>query len=209
MLPSLRFTPALVALGALALTACGGPPLKTKDEAAAGLTRASMPSTTAQGAALRLLQSQAASDFPGEAAFTLQGRKGGSATLKVNPVEVIVGLFGKGLLFDIEYSDYSDDGLYRLDGTLSLLAQYQYVAQQGEDPYSDLRLSMIGRMRLGGVYSDELDTRVTVVTRFHELAAHSGNVRVRVNGYVEASQGRFDFTQDDFNITWGEASQPK
>jgi hypothetical protein len=205
-----RFATALVALGAAALTACGGPPLKSKDEAAAGLTRASMPSTQAQGAAMRLLAAQASSNAPlPEAAFSLQGSRGGTATIRINPVAAVVGLFGRGLLLDIEYSDYSEDGLYRLDGKLSILARYEYVAQEGEDPYADLSLSLVGKVRLGGVYSDELDTHVTIVTRFNELAGREGNVQIRVKGYVEASQGRFDFDQDSFTIAWGEAPRPR
>ncbi len=212
MLSLSRFSPALVALGALALTACGGPPLKSKDEAATSLTRASMPSTQAHGAAMRLLASQAYSNTPpapGQASITIQGSRGGTATIHLNPVEIVIGLFGKGLLLDIEYSDYSEDGIYRLDGKLSILAQYEYVAQQGEDPHSDLRLSLVGRVRLGGVYSDELDTHITVVTRFDELALRQGNVHIQVKGYVEASQGRFEFDQDGYTIAWGEAPRPK
>jgi len=183
------------------LTACGGPPLATKAQAAASMTRASIPSTQAQGAALDLYSSHA---FP-PAGITLQGARGGSATVTLNPVEIAVGLAGKGLLLDIRYQDYSEDGIYRLEGLLSVLAQFNYVAEAQESPHADLKLTLAGKVKVSGVYSDEVRAHLTVLTRLHPLSLRDGEVDVQLNGSLEASQTTFQFSGDSYTLAWGDA----
>jgi len=193
-----RLLGALPTASLFLLVACG-PPLTDKSQGAASMTRASMPSTQAQGAALELLSSRVTP----QAGISIQGARGGSATVSINPVEVAVGLAGKGLMLDIEYQDYSEDGIYRLDGLLSVLAQFDYVAQDGEDPYADLKLSLAGRLKVSGVYSDEVHAHLALLTRVHELSLREGQVDVQLNGSLEASQGTFEFNNDTYTVAWG------
>lgn len=197
-----RVANAVLLAAAVSLCACGGPPLATKEQAATGLTRASMPANQAQGAAMSLLGS-----YGTQPGISIHGSHGGEATLEVNPVELAVGLAGKGLMIDIEYSDYSEDGIYRLDGTLSVLGQFQYTAAEGEDPTADLKLSLVGHVRVSGVYSDDLHAHVTLVTKLEQLGQHDGHVDVQVNGSVDSSQGRFEFNNDGYTLTWNEGKK--
>lgn len=182
---------------ALALMACGGPPFDSSDDVAAGLTHASFPSTSAEGAIADLLGQRI-----GPLGTTVKGARGGEAVLSINPVGAGVGLVGRGVLFDIEYRGYSEDGSLRLDGTVSVLAQFEYLAQAGEPTSADLKLSLVGRLSVGGARSDELQLNVKLLTRFQDLSLRADSVQMRLSGSVQASRHRFEFDDEDLSVSW-------
>ncbi len=179
------------------LVACGGPPFDSGDDVAASLTHASFPSTSAQGAIVDLLGQRI-----GPLGTTVKGARGGEAVLSINPVGAGVGLVGRGVLFDVEYRGYSEDGGLRLDGTVSVLAQFEYVAQAGEPMYVDLKLSLVGRLSVGGARSDELRLNVTLLTPFQDLSRRADSVQLRLSGSVQASRHRFEFANEDLSVLW-------
>lgn len=191
---------------AACLCACGGPPLSNKDDLARVLTGASIPTTHAKGALAQLYASHV-TEYP---AFTINGLRSGNCKITVNPVGVIVGALGKGVMLDIIYDDFSEDGLYWLDGSVSLLANFDYVAEQeGEDPYADVKLTAVGRLKLNGLNTDVIHSNISLITRFHDLEFHEGSIQLRLNGSVEALEQRFEFTDEDMAVLWHEASQAR
>jgi hypothetical protein len=185
---------------AACLSACGGPPLSSKDDLARAIAGASVPSTGAKGALMALHASNI--DIP---AFTLHGSRGGKAKVTVNPLGVVVGIAGKGLMLDLIYDDYCEDGLFRLDGTLSVLAQFEYTAEPGDYAYADLKLSLVGRLALSGLYSDQLHANVRLTTRIHDLEFREGSIELRLDGAVDALEQRFEFAQEDLSFHWADA----
>lgn len=189
---------------AACLSACGGPPLSNKDDLARVLTGASIPTTHAKGALAQLYASKATSDYP---AFTISGVRSGNCKITVNPVGVIVGVLGKGVMLDILYDDFSEDGLYWLDGSVSLLANFDYVAEQaGEDPYADVKLTAVGRLKLNGLNTDVIHSNISLTTRFHDLEFHEGSIQLRLNGAVDALDQRFEFDNEDLAVLWEQAT---
>lgn len=188
---------------AACLCACGGPPLSNKDDLARVLTGASIPTTHAKGALAQLYASNV-TEYP---AFTINGVRSGNCKITVNPVGVIVGALGKGVMLDIIYDDFSEDGFYWLDGSISLLANFDYVAEhEGEDPYADVKLTAVGRLKLNGINTDIIHSNISLITRFHDLELHEGSIQLRLNGSVEALEQSFEFTDEDLAVLWEQAT---
>jgi hypothetical protein len=185
-------------LGCSALLAACGPSLKDPQDVAAVLAQASVPSPGARGAAFSLLASGAGA-LP-QPSITLPGAHGGEATLDFNLVAAAVGLLGEGLLFNVHYSGYSDDGALFLDGDVAVLANFSYV--DGADPYADLKLTLAGRANVSGAYWDELHARIVLTTRVSDLTLRGADIRLRLDGTVDANEGRFQFTQEDLDLLW-------
>jgi serine/threonine-protein kinase HipA len=183
----------------LLVAACGGgKPIESKQELADSLANASIPTAASRGAALSL-SGQAA--FP-EPSFTLRGAEGGEATLSLNPAGVLLGLAAKGVLFDVKYDGFCEDGVHRLDGTLSVLAQFDYVAACGEPAYVDLKLSLVGKLSVNGPVQDELDVNVTLVTRFTDLSLRQSSIDLHLNGTVHTREASFSFDQENLAVLW-------
>lgn len=184
----------LLPFGLWVLAACGGRPIESKQEIADTLAYASIPSVHAPGAPLE------GSGVVPEPSVTVRGAHGGEATLSVNPVGGAIGLAAGAVLFDVRYSGYSEDGAHRLDGTLSVAAQFDYVAAAGEDPYADLKLWLVGRLRVSGRFSDELHLNVAITTRFHELSLREESLSLRLDGAVTIREQRFTFEGEDLSV---------
>jgi len=182
----------------LALAACG-PPLATRDDASTVLAQASLPSPSAQGAALALLATGATA-LP-QPTLTVYGRRGGQAQLDFNVVAAAVGLLGEGLAFQVHYADYSDDGLVRLGGDLAVLANFGFQPAVA-DGYTDLKLTVVGRAAVSGAYSDEVHARITLTTRLSDLQFEGDSIRLHLDGYVETRDQRFDFNDEDVTVLW-------
>jgi len=193
----------------LALVACG-PPLDSREDAAAIMAQGAIPTAHAQQTA-RLLGALSPADTLPQPSIQLSGAHGGQATIEFNLVGAVVGLIGEGLLFNIHYADYSNDGVIRLSGDMAVLANFQYVPQteSGEDPYADLRLTLAGSTRVSGLYSDELYARVALTTRFHDLQFREGSLQMRLDGYLEGNDARFEFTGEDVLAAWDRFVQPQ
>jgi hypothetical protein len=191
----------LLALGLLT-SACGGPPLSDKEDIARALTGASIPSTHAKGALMSVYASGISTP-----AITLRGSQSGEVKLTINPVGVVVGAIGKGVMLDLEYMDYSMDGIFRLHGSVSMLANFEYVAEQGEDPYADVKLTAVGRIKLSGVYSDELRANISLITRFQALQTQEPSIALRLNGSVHGLAESFEFDNEDVAVLWQQAAR--
>lgn len=192
----IRPLPASAAL--LALAACG-PPLGTRDDASTVLAQASLPSPSAQGAALALLAAGATA-LP-QPTLTVYGRRGGQAQLDFNVVAAALGLLGEGLAFQVHYADYSDDGLVRLGGDLAVLANFGFQPPVA-DGYTDLKLTVLGWATVSGAYSDEVHARITLTTRLYDLQFEGDSIRLHLDGYLETRDQRFDFNDEDVTVLW-------
>lgn len=190
--------PLFASAALLALAACG-PPLGTRDDAATVLAQASLPSPSAQGAALAL-GAAGATALP-QPTLTVYGRRGGQAQLDFNVVAAALGLLGEGLAFQVHYADYSDDGLVRLGGDLAVLANFGFQPAVA-DGYTDLKLTVLGRANVSGAYSDEVHANVTLTTRLGDLQFEGDSIKLHLDGYVETRDQRFDFNDEDVTVLW-------
>lgn len=200
-------TSALLVIALLA-SACGGKAVESKDELTSTFAYAAVPTAHAKetaGAAIRLYQSGL--DQLPTPAITVKGSRGGEATLKINPVGVIVGLAGKGVMVDMEYKDYSEDGLHWLDGDVSALTQFDYVPGDGDAPYADIKVGLVGQVGLAGVLRDVLDMNVTLTTRFNDLEVKPEKMEFRLDGTVDTPDRQFKWDHEDLEAVLNAATQ--
>jgi hypothetical protein len=190
--------PLFASTALLALAACG-PPLATKDDVSTVLAQAAIPSPSAQGAYLSLLAAGATS-LP-QPTLTVYGRHGGRAEIDFNVVAAALGLIGQGLAFEVHYADYSDDGFVRLGGDLGVLAAFDFQPAVA-DGYTDLKLTVLGKASVSGVYYDEVHARVTLTTRLYDLQFAGESIRLHLDGYVETHDQRFDWDDEDITVLW-------
>lgn len=197
-------TSLLIAVGlGLLSTACGGKPLESKDELTSTFAYAAVPMTAAKGAAARLAMSgiDAPEKLP-EPSISIKGSRGGEAVLKLNPVAVVVGLAGKGVMVDIEYMGYSEDGMHWLDGDISALTQFDYQPGPEEISHADIKIGLVGEMGLSGLISDLLDMNVALTTRFEDLQFKDDSVSFRLDGKVETPTQTFEWAHEDLETLW-------
>lgn len=193
----------LAAVGAMGLAACGKP-LETKEEFIQAAAGAPVPTTAARatGAALRIYASSADQKQLPQPSITVQGPQGGEAVLSVNPVGIVVGLVGGGVLFDMEYRDYSIDGLHYLHGKVSVLANFDYVAALGEDPHVNFQVSFVGDLGISGPIRDNARLNLEVKSNVNDLLTLEGTTKLRFDGKVAASAQTFEFVGEDVVIDW-------
>lgn len=199
-------------VGAVAVVAWAGcgKPLETKEEFKNAAAGASVPATAARasGAALRIYASGAETpDQLPQPSISVKGTHGGEAVLSVNPVGIAVGLAGQGLLFDMEYKDYSVDGLQYLYGKVSVLANFDYIAAINEDPNADFEVSFVGTLGLSGVIRDEARLNLKVKSNVNDLVTREGTTKLRLDGSVNASEAQFDFEEEEYVIDWAALEQ--
>ena len=198
-----QLTTALLVVGSTAWVACG-PPLQSKEDAEHAIAGASVPATMARttGAYLRLYAS--AADTPDQLpqpSITVQGVDG-EAVLSINPVGLVVGLAGKGILFDTEYKGYSVDGVNYLDGKVSVLANFDYLAAINEDPRANFEVSFVGELGINGAFHDSARLNVKVKSNLEDLMTRDGTTKLRLKGKITASEQDFVFEDDDVEIDW-------
>lgn len=198
----LSYLGVLAAAGAL--SACGKP-LETKEEFTQAAAGASVPATAAKvsGPLMQLYMSGA--ETPEQLpvpSITVKGTQGGEATLSINPVGVVVGLMGAGIMFDLEYDDYSVDGVNHLWGKLSVLANFDYVAAAEEDPNADFEVSFVGTLGITGPVHDDARVNLRVQTNLGDLMTREGTTKLRLDGSVVASETELQFAEEDFVIDW-------
>ncbi len=197
MRPMRFFRLLLPVLSPLVAAGCGTP-LKTKEEVAQSVAHTAVPSRSAEGHLLSLYG--AALEAP---SFEVPGPSGGKAQVSINPVGAAVGLASEGLLFDVQYDGFSIDGSHVFDGLLSSRANFDYVpAAAGEDPRADLSLSLVGRVELGGDFSDDLELSVKLTTELSDLSLRDEGIRLRLDGRVETGSQSFEFAGEDFDAAW-------
>lgn len=189
---------------AVVATGCGGKALESKDELTSTFAYAAVPFAHAKGALARqhLLSGIEAPEQLPEPSITIKGTRGGNAVLKVNPIGVVVGLAGKGLMVDIAYEGYSEDGLHWLDGDISALTQFDYQPGPEEVSYADIKIGLVGEMGLSGVIRDALDMNVSLTTRFEDLSFRDDSVSFRVDGTVETPMTTFQWSNEDLETLW-------
>lgn len=194
----------LIALFAVVATGCGGKALESKDELTSTFAYAAVPFAHAKGALTRNYQMsgiEAPKELP-EPSISIKGTNGGEAVIKLNPVGVIVGLAGKGVMVDIEYKGFSGDGLHWLDGNISALTQFDYQPGPEELSYADIKIGLVGELGLSGIIRDALDMNVSLTTRFQDLSFRDESVSFRVDGSVETPATKFEWQQEDLETLW-------
>jgi hypothetical protein len=185
-------------LAAALLWGCGSP-IREKAELTKTLTAGAVPSSHSDAASFRI--DAATVPMP---QIRVVGAQGGAATLTLNPVGVAVGLAGGGLLFDTRYEAFSLDGLQHLHGEVSVLANLEYTPKAAEPADLDFSVGLVGKVELSGAYWDELRLNVSVKTRLSELKVHEGELRLRLVGSVETRQQRFEFADEEVQVSWSE-----
>ena len=192
----------LVLTGVLA-SGCGGKSLESKDELTSTFAYAAVPFTHAKGAVTRMYQSgiEAPEKLP-QPAISVKGTRGGEAVLKLNPVGVVVGLLGRGVMVDIEYKGYSEDGMHWMDGDISALTQFDYVGGPEELSHADIKIGLVGELGLTGLIRDALDLNVALTTRFEDLNFRDESVSFRVDGSVETPTQTFEWSHEDLETLW-------
>lgn len=193
----------LIASLTLAAVGCG-PPLERREDAAAILAFGAVPAVHAQQASP--VRSPDGEQLP-QPSIQLFGSHGGEARIDFNLAAAAVGLIGEGVLFQVHYSDYSNDGAIRLSGDVAILANFAFQGSAYEDPYADLKLTLAGTARVSGIYYDELYARVSLTTRFHDLEFREDSVQMRLDGYVEGNHARFEFEEEDVIALWEQFAQ--
>lgn len=191
---------AVVLSAAVGLVACG-PPLESREDTAAILAFGAIPAVHARTAGPSRAPVAAQEGLP-QPSIQLYGSHGGEARIDFNLVAGAIGLVGEGLLFQVHYSDYSNDGALRLSGDLAILAQFGFEGTAHGVDYADLKLTLAGTARVSGVYHDELYTRVSLTTRVHDLEFREDSVQMRLDGYVEGTNARFEFEEEDVIALW-------
>lgn len=189
---------------AVVATGCGGKALESKDELTSTFAHAAVPFAHAKGALARhhqLSGIDGPEQLP-EPTLSIKGTRGGSAVLKVNPIGVVVGLAGRGLMVDIAYEGYSEDGLHWLDGDISALTQFDYQPGPEDVSYADIKIGLVGELGLSGVIRDALDMNVSLTTRFHDLSFRDDSVSFRLDGAVETPVTRFEWSNEDLQTLW-------
>ena len=174
------------------------------------MASALFPTSAARGDGAGFSLYQSGVDLPKELPqprITVQGPNGGTAVLSVNPVGLVVGLAGQGVLFDMEYKKFSADGLHYLKGNVSVLANFEYLAQAVEPSDVNFEVGFVGGIGISGVVSDEVEMNLRLKTNLAELVERQDEMTLRLNGWVEASSLRFDFADEDLVINWRELEE--
>lgn len=181
--------------------------MESKEELTSTFAYAAVPMTYAKGAATRLYYSgiEAPKELP-EPSISIKGSRGGEAVLKLNPVGVVVGLAGKGVMVDIQYMGYSEDGMHWLDGDISALTTFDYQPGPEDVSYADIKVGLVGELGLSGLISDVLDMNVALTTRFEDLQFKDESVSFRLDGSVSTPAKTFEWEQEDLETLW---EQPK
>jgi hypothetical protein len=195
-----------VGVVAAASSACGRS-LETKEELARAMAGASVATTGSSGETANV-SATGTEPIQLPPSITVRGAHSGQATLSVNPVGAVVGLVGRGILFDVGYADYSVDGFNHLDGDLSVLANFEYLPALLEDPRTDFEVSLVGRIRVSGVVSDEARLNLRVKCNLADLTELPGQLKLRLRGSVTASQTQFDFHDEDVILEWSALAEP-
>ena len=192
-------------LATVALAACGKP-LETKEEFASAIAGASVATTASRGGMIGIFESGSTPQPLPVPSITVKGAQSGEATLSINPVGAVVGLIGQGILFDVEYADYSVDGINHLHGDLSVLANFDYLAALGENPAANFEVSFVGSLGLTGVVRDDARVNLRIRTNLAELTTRSDQLTLRLKGSVHASQTDLEFLDEDVVINWSEVA---
>ena len=200
----------MVALVGVLAAACGGKPIESKDELTSTFAYAAVPMTHARGAASRLQLSgiEAPEKLP-EPSISVKGSRGGEAVLKINPVGVVVGLAGKGVMVDIQYRGYSEDGMHWLDGDVSALTQFNYVPGPEDVNHADIKIGLVGELGLTGLIRDVLELNVALTTRFEDLSLRDESVSFRLDGSVETPAQTFEWEHEDLETLWEQPAEAK
>ncbi len=190
----------------LVVTGCG-PNIQTKEELAEAMAGALFPTTAAKGDGAGFALYQSGVDLPKELpspSITVQGPNGGKAILSVNPVGLVVGLVGQGVLFDMEYKKFSADGLHYLKGDVSVLANFEYLAVPEEPADVNFEVGFVGGAGISGVVSDDVEMNLRLKTNLAQLVERQDEMTLRLKGWVETSAQRFEFADEDLVIRWRE-----
>ncbi len=192
------------------LAACGKP-LETKEELAEAMAGALFPTTAAKDAKSGSMGLHASGiDAPKELPvpkLVVEGPNGGKATLSANPVGLALGLAGAGILFDMEYARFSTDGLHTLEGDVSVLANFEYVPVQAEPAEVNFEVGLVGSVGISGIVSDEVEMNLRLKTNLAELTERNDEMVLRLKGWVQAQEQRFEFADEDIVINWRELEE--
>lgn len=197
MIPRSTLRSTLLCCSLAGLSACG-PALDDRDRLATVMAVSAVPAAHARQGQV---PSRSFGELP-QPSLTLAGARGGFATIDFNLVGGAVGLVGEGVLFQVRYSDYSHDGLIRLSGDVSVLANFAFVGSAQGLESADVSLSVAGTARLSGLYTDTLNARIRLSTRLSGLQLQGAPLPVRLDGFVQGDAARFEFKQEDLLVHW-------
>jgi hypothetical protein len=191
----------LVVLSSLAMAACGagGAPLGGgKQGAAQAVFQASQAGRGASGTGglLQLLQQRAVN-----VSTIVKGDAGGSAAVTVD-VGATQG--ATSVAVTIAYSDFSEDGKNRYNGTMSVTVK---VGDSGTGVdglthiHGSVQVAMKGKLTISGDVSDFVDADITESVDFSALQGGGNAVSVVIDGGITTSSAAYQYAHESVSVS--------
>jgi hypothetical protein len=174
----------------LTLVACGGRPLASGKEAAAGaLFHASRGASSAPGGLATLF----AQNVAPVASIQINCPRGGSVAFRFDAES---GSTAEGLTYQVEYQGCSFDGQTSLRGTLTMTLSAQ---SSGTDSAS-MALTIRGRVDFWGEVSDYIQVDVTELVSLSDLSSPTASISISLDGTIQNSTGVYTFDNETIVI---------
>jgi len=172
-----------VALGAFLLVGCGGRPLASNKEAAAGAVfQASRGALGAPGMLAQVMSSAALGEIK------VNCQRGGSVAIKFS-----VDTTGEqtGLGYDLVYDGCSFDGHSSMRGTLHMT--FEVVSTSTSVA---LALHLAGKVEFSGEISDFVDVNLVETVAQNDLTSPTVAVSLTLAGTISTSSGTYTFNDE-------------
>jgi hypothetical protein len=178
----------LVAVVAVALSACGGAKL-SKEGAVQALFQAQQPSSKAGQSLVERALASGATTITVEADCT----RGGKAKV------VFTGDAGNtsgSFTYKLTYNNCNQDGANTYNGTLDMTYTFS-----GSPTSAEVAMAMKGRIDISGEISDYVDANITLTVSATATSATSGSVTIRTNGSIRTSAESYTYNNETITIT--------
>jgi hypothetical protein len=129
-------------------------------------------------------------------ATNVKGKQSGNASVKLDvSTDSIDNPSNVGVIKNIEFADFSDDGKTRYNGALraELL-----VTTDGSS--ATVKYALKGRLTLSGEVDDVLDIDTTLDVAASAYDSASPSASVKLNGMIVTRSGRYDYANEAISI---------
>lgn len=191
----------LVAVVAVALSACGGGGAKIgKEGAAQAVFQASQPvgkGASGQGVVERAL----ASGANGSLEITASCDKGGNATLKLN---ITGGGTSGEFSYNVTYNNCSEDGANRYNGSMTTT-----FAASGSGTSATFTYTMNGRLTISGEIDDFVEANNVRLSMGIFGSGTGATVSMSINGSIRTSTETHVYNNETLSITVDGKLEPR
>jgi hypothetical protein len=133
-------------------------------------------------------------------ATTVKGRSSGSARVALEvSTDSIDAATHVGVAKNIEYSDFSDDGKTRYNGSLKV-ALLVNTSSSGGSTSATVKYKAKGHIVLSGEVDDTLDIDTTIDLAATAYESSSGSASVKLNGAIVTRSGRYDYRDESLAV---------